>query len=92
VHSFNRKEWEKIKGNTAEEAARRHREYFLLPGLLWKLATINNDTTIPSEDSWVWNKFPDGMDYREAAQSLGSLKGAVQQMMNRSKPFFTPPF
>jgi len=85
-----RKDWAKIKGNANEDAARRHREYFLLPGLLWKFSTVYNDTVIPADDSWVWNAMPDGMEYREAVKSLGSLKGAVQQIANQSAPFFTP--
>jgi len=85
-----RKAWAKIKGKANEDAARRHREYFLLPGLLWKFSTVYNDTIIPADDSWVWNVFPDGMEYREAVKSLGSLKGAVQQIANQSAPFFTP--
>ncbi len=30
-----------------------HREYFLLPGLLWKWATVYHDTAIPHEDSFI---------------------------------------
>jgi hypothetical protein len=90
VLAARRKDWAKINGNSPEDAARRHREYFLLPGLLWKFSTVYNDTTIPPDDSWVWNVFPDGMEYREEVKSLGSLKGAVLQIANRSAPFFTP--
>jgi len=73
--------WSKLKSNTAANAAARRTEFFLLPGLLWKFATIYNDTTFPPEDSWIWENYPDGLEYRDAVQSLGSLKGAVQQMM-----------
>lgn len=80
----------KVNGDTIKDAARRHMEYFLLSGLLWKFATIYNDTLIPPDDSWVWKKFPDGMEYWKAVKSLGSLKGGVQQIMNQSSPFYTP--
>ena len=64
-----------------ENVTSSHREYFLLPGLLWKWATIYNDTAIPPKDSFYWSKFPDGMKYREAIVLLGSIKGGVRQMM-----------
>ena len=57
-----------------------HREYFLLPGLLWKWATVYNDTAIPREDSFYWRKFLDGMKYREAVVLLVSIKGGVHQI------------
>lgn len=69
--------WNAIKDNTAA----RHSEFFLLPGILWRFAAVNNDTTFPPEDSWLWDYFPDGREYRDAVQSLGSVKGAVLQAM-----------
>lgn len=66
-----------------ESATYGRREYYQLPGILWKFATIYNDTAFPPEQSWIW-KFPDGMKYREAVLSLGSMKGAVQHMIQQA--------
>ena len=80
---FRKDGWNEMKN---DESARR-REYFLLPGLLWKYSTVYNDTAFPPDDSWIWGTFPDGKDYRDAIHSLQSLKGAVVQMMHKAKTF-----
>ena len=72
-----RKSWQDIK----DDPVARRREYFLLPGLLLRYATIYNDTAFPPYNSWIYDDFPDGEDYREAVRSHGSLTGAVHQMM-----------
>jgi hypothetical protein len=74
---FNKAFWNKIKDNPVA----RKREYFLLPGLLWKFSTINGDTIFPPDDSWIWQHFPDGSDFLDAIHSTGSLKGAVIENM-----------
>ena len=72
-----RKSWVDIR----DDPVARRREYFLLPGLLLRYATIYNDTAFPPEHSWIYEDFPDGKDYREAVRSQGSLIGVVRNLM-----------
>mmetsp|Transcript_57098 Transcript_57098/g.139126 ORF Transcript_57098/g.139126 Transcript_57098/m.139126 type:complete len:477 (-) Transcript_57098:784-2214(-) len=80
---FRRDAWNEMKNDISA----RRKDYFLLPGLLWKYSTVYNDTAFPPDDSWIWETFPDGKDYRDTIDSLRSLKGAVLQMMYQTKSF-----
>jgi hypothetical protein len=81
VRPFRKDAWAEMK----DDQAARRKEYFLLPGLLWKYSTIYNDTAYPPDNSWIWEHFPDGKEYRDAMNSLKSLKGAVLQLMYQSQ-------
>jgi hypothetical protein len=47
----------------------RMKEYYLLPGKIFKWYTLYNE--IPSQTSWVWKWFPDGETWREGAELYG---------------------
>lgn len=48
----------------------RMREYFLLPGLLFKHLTLYG--TVPPEGSWMWSWFPDGEKWKSAFEEYGN--------------------
>jgi hypothetical protein len=48
----------------------RHREFFLLPGALWKWITWYD--AVPPDSSYVWKWFPDGLEWLKRAQTLGT--------------------
>lgn len=79
---FNKARWNKIK----DDPLARRREYFLLPGLLWKFSVMYGDKAFPPDDSRIWQHFPDGTEFPDAMHSMGSLKDAVIDMMNDPSP------
>jgi hypothetical protein len=48
----------------------RHREFFLLPGALWKWITWYN--AVPPTSSYVWSWFPEGLEWLGRVQTLGT--------------------
>ena len=50
--------------------SRSMREYFLLPGLLYKSIQLYNET--PPLDSWVYEWFPDGDIWKQGVQKYGT--------------------
>jgi hypothetical protein len=65
----------------------RRREYFLLPGLLFKWLHLYGEA--PSKDSWAWQWFPDG-DYWKEMVDIFETKAVEQATLpyyeNRSVP------
>jgi hypothetical protein len=49
--------------------AKRMREYFLLPGNIFKWFALYNET--PPHDSWIWSWFPDGEEWRLGSAMYG---------------------
>lgn len=47
----------------------RHREWFLLPGVLWRYYVLYNQ--LPPPESWVWRHYPDGEEWKEAIEKQG---------------------
>ena len=54
-----------LKTKMTEDPNAMKREFFLLPGLLYRW--IHLYQMVPPQDSWVWNHYPEGMWWREAA-------------------------
>lgn len=50
--------------------AARMKEYFILPGQLFKFINVYNST--PPSDSWIYDWFPDGHEWRDAIEKYGS--------------------
>ena len=50
--------------------ALRLRDWFLLPGQLFKFATLY-DGAVPDADSWMWTWFPDAKVWQEKIRTLG---------------------
>ena len=48
----------------------RKTEYFLLGGHLWKWSMLYGDDPKPAYDSWIWDWFPDGKQWRDHVYSL----------------------
>jgi hypothetical protein len=53
----------------------RHREFFLLPGALWKWITWYDK--VPPASSYVWKWFPDGLEWLGRVETLGT-QGLLQ--------------
>jgi hypothetical protein len=49
--------------------ANRMREYYLLPGNIFKWFALYNET--PPHDSWIWSWFPDGEEWRLGSTMYG---------------------
>jgi len=68
--------WAHVTATHLERAVRYHRqrlkEYFLIPGYLYRWALLYNGERPPS-DSWFWNWYPDGSLWREKARQQGNL-------------------
>lgn len=58
-----------------------YNEFFLLPGLLWRWHVMYNST--PSNSSWVWTHFPDGIKWRDALHEFGGVPSALKALMKQ---------
>ncbi len=65
----------KMKSILNDPASRR-RENGLLGGLLWKWHSLYQD--IPPADSWIWNYFPDGKEWRQLVETHPNVSEALQ--------------
>ena len=45
------------------------REWYLLPGILWRYYSLYNE--IPSPESWIWKHYPDGETWKATIEILG---------------------
>ena len=45
------------------------KEWYLLPGILWRYHIIYNE--LPSSDSWIWRHYPDGDNWKKAIEEKG---------------------
>lgn len=64
-----------------DEVARR-KEYFLLPGYLHKWISLYQQ--VPSQDSWVWQWFPDGEYWKQVTRKHGI--GVLRQVLTAPSP------
>lgn len=60
--------------------SRRRREIAFLPGLLWKWYELYHE--IPPDDSWVWEWFPDGPEWRQKVKATG-VEGAIDNVTQK---------
>jgi len=61
---------------------RRYREYFLLPGFLFKWYRLYNK--VPGPSSWVWDFYPDGDFWKAMVQKYGN-RTLLKEVMARHK-------
>ena len=71
-----------LKTKLAQDPTATKREYFLLPGLLYKW--INLYQKVPPQDSWVWRHYPEGEWWREAASKHNTK--VLQAWMMKDEP------
>lgn len=58
------------------DPASRKREAGLLGGLLWKWNSFYDE--LPPSDSWIWDYFPDGNEWRQLLQKYPNVTEALQ--------------
>lgn len=68
------KDWQNLKHDRMERILqKRHlrlREYFLLPGVLYRYAVLYQQ--LPKDSSWIWQWFPDGKEWKTILASSKS--------------------
>ena len=81
-----------IRRTLRNQATYRMREYYLLAGNMLKWIHVYGE--VPSKDSWVWEHFPDGDEWREGYKMFGGnvvealLDGFAMQDGNLSLPIY----
>jgi hypothetical protein len=65
---------------------RMYYEWFLLPGFLYRWKRIYG--LYPKEDSWIWDWYPNGNDWKQSIFSSSSTAGEVQQQQQQQNKAF----
>lgn len=53
------------------------REWYLLPGILWRYHKLYNE--MPPPDSWIWRFYPDGEYWRESIALVGFPEALLEK-------------
>ena len=56
------------------------KEWFLLPGILWRYHKIYGE--MPPPDSWVWRHYPDGETWKAVIEEVGFPEALLQQLID----------
>jgi hypothetical protein len=64
--------------HTLKVKSDRLKEWYLLPGILWRYNVIYNEP--PPFDSWIWRHYPDGESWKQAVKNEG-LSGAFNDLL-----------
>ena len=59
-----------------QDKSSRVRDAYLLPGLLWKWQSFYQQ--YPPMDSWIWDYFPDGQEWRQRVYSNDTLSKVLE--------------
>lgn len=62
--------------NVLNDQSSRKREAGLLGGLLWKWHSFYGE--LPPKDSWIWDYFPDGKEWRELVETYPNVSEALE--------------
>lgn len=63
------------------------REWYLLPGMLWRYYVIYNQ--LPPPESWMWKHYPDGKAWKNAVEKMGFPDALYHRIATETSPIIT---
>ncbi len=67
-----------VEDMEGEGGNKRIKEWYLLPGILWRYHTLYNE--MPPPDSWIWRHYPDGDIWKETIEKDGFPQALYNQI------------